>query len=385
MAEPCAVIGIGQTKHSRRARDVSIAGLVREAAQRALDDAGLDWTDIDSVVLGKAPDTFEGVMMPELYLADALGAAGKPMMRVHTAGSVGGSTAVVASHLVQSGDPRARARSRVREAVRGQRAVGPRRWSQRRHGRGRDLRPVDRSVHPALGRARAHRLDGRGQGPPERGEEPVRAPEARRHHASRRCKESPMLWEPIRFLESCPSSDGACAIVLADEAGPRRRPRRRRGCTATSVRSRARLRSPGATRCARRPASTARPTSTGRPASRTRASRSTSPRSTCRSAGTSRCGSRATTSPARARAGRWSTPAPPRSTATFPVNPSGGVLSSNPIGASGMLRFAEAAMQVRGTAGEHQVDGAKLALGHAYGGAAQYFAMWVVSSEPAAA
>ncbi len=34
----------------------------------------------------------------------------------------------------------------------------------------------------------------------------------------------------------------------------------------------------------------------------------------------------------------------------LPVNMSGGVLSSNPIGASGMLRFAEAAMQVRGTA-----------------------------------
>ena len=32
-------------------------------------------------------------MMPELYLADALGAVGKPMLRVHTAGSVGGSTA----------------------------------------------------------------------------------------------------------------------------------------------------------------------------------------------------------------------------------------------------------------------------------------------------
>src|SRR4029450_5911177 len=34
---------------------------------------------------------------------DALGAVNKPMMRVHTAGSVGGSTAVVASHLIQSG------------------------------------------------------------------------------------------------------------------------------------------------------------------------------------------------------------------------------------------------------------------------------------------
>ena len=65
----------------------------------------------------------------------------------------------------------------------------------------------------------------------------------------------------------------------------------------------------------------------------------------------------------------------------FPVNMSGGVLSSNPIGASGLIRCLEAANQVRGTAGDYQVDGARIALGHAYGGAAQYFAMWIVSSE----
>ena len=53
----------------------------------------------------------------------------------------------------------------------------------------------------------------------------------------------------------------------------------------------------------------------------------------------------------------------------------------NPIGASGMLRFGEAALQVRGMAGEHQVEGASVALAQAYGGAAQYFAMWVVASE----
>ncbi len=65
----------------------------------------------------------------------------------------------------------------------------------------------------------------------------------------------------------------------------------------------------------------------------------------------------------------------------MPINPSGGVLSSNPVGASGMLRFAEAAMQVRGQAGDHQIDGAHLALGHAYGGGSQFFAMWIVSDE----
>jgi len=52
---PCAIVGIGQTKHKERRDDVSLPGLVREAAQRALDDANLTWTDIDAVVLGKAP------------------------------------------------------------------------------------------------------------------------------------------------------------------------------------------------------------------------------------------------------------------------------------------------------------------------------------------
>ena len=103
MSELAAVVGIGQTHHKSARPDVSIAGLVREAASRALDDAEMRWQDIDAVVIGKAPDMFEGVVMPEAYLADALGATGKPMMRVHTAGSVGGSTALVAASLVQAG------------------------------------------------------------------------------------------------------------------------------------------------------------------------------------------------------------------------------------------------------------------------------------------
>ena len=65
----------------------------------------------------------------------------------------------------------------------------------------------------------------------------------------------------------------------------------------------------------------------------------------------------------------------------FPINMSGGVLSSNPIGASGLIRFAESAMQVRGQAGDHQGDGAKKALGHAYGGGSQYFSTWIVASD----
>src|SRR3954452_5280465 len=102
-ANACAIVGVGQTHHKTRRLDVSFGGLVREAVFRALDDAHMTWADIDAVVLGKAPDLFEGVMKPELYMSDALGATGKPVFRGHTAGSVGGTTRIVASHHVQAG------------------------------------------------------------------------------------------------------------------------------------------------------------------------------------------------------------------------------------------------------------------------------------------
>ena len=52
-----------------------------------------------------------------------------------------------------------------------------------------------------------------------------------------------------------------------------------------------------------------------------------------------------------------------------------------PIGASGMIRFGEAAMQVMGLAGEHQVPDVRKAVGHAYGGGSQFFAMWLVGKD----
>ena len=53
----------------------------------------------------------------------------------------------------------------------------------------------------------------------------------------------------------------------------------------------------------------------------------------------------------------------------LPVNPSGGVLSTNPIGATALIRVAEAAMQVMGRAGQHQVKpDVRLALATGYGG-----------------
>lgn len=51
----------------------------------------------------------------------------------------------------------------------------------------------------------------------------------------------------------------------------------------------------------------------------------------------------------------------------LPVNPSGGVLSSNPVGASGVIRVAEAALQVHGRGGARQIPDARTALATGYG------------------
>jgi acetyl-CoA C-acetyltransferase len=44
--------------------------------------------------------------------------------------------------------------------------------------------------------------------------------------------------------------------------------------------------------------------------------------------------------------------------------------------------LSEAALQVVGRAGAHQVHGARTALGHAYRGGSQFFSIWVVSGTP---
>jgi acetyl-CoA C-acetyltransferase len=381
MAEQCAVIGVGQTHHKKRRDDVSIPGLLREAATRALDDAECTWADIDAIVIGKAPDAFEGIVQPELFLADALGGAGKPMLRVHTAGSVGGSTFIVGAHLVES-----RIHERVLAISWEKQSEGNAQWGlaggrSRGIGAGGAFAPWIRAYIEKTGApeyigwqvAVKDRLNA------------LKNPYAHLKLADisiEKVKESAMLWDPLRFLESCPSSDGACAVVLTNEANGKRASKPAAWVAATAVRSelgsfpgRDPVRPLAGVECAH---DVYRQAGISVPRQEIDVAELYVPFS-------------------------WYEPmwleghdiAGPGEgwkmvesgdtelTGSFPVNASGGVLSSNPIGASGMLRFAEAALQVRGLAGEHQVDGARTALAQAYGGGAQYFAMGILRSQPA--
>ena len=164
---------------------------------------------------------FEGVVMPEIYLAEALGGVGKPVLRVHTAGSVGGSTAIVAATHVASGVVQAGADGRRSKSNRNPTPTGrcrrpcPFARTSIRGAGGmfapilreyihRNRCPADVGCMVAL-KDRKHAL---------------RNPRAHlqiKDISLEMVKNSPMLWEPIRFLETCPSSDGACAMVLCSE------------------------------------------------------------------------------------------------------------------------------------------------------------------------
>ena len=86
-----AVVGAGMTKFVRRAQETA-KELAWEAAHLALKSCGMTLDDVDGVVIGTAPDAFDGVHMKGEYLSDGCGAWGKPVMR----GYVGGGTGVFA-------------------------------------------------------------------------------------------------------------------------------------------------------------------------------------------------------------------------------------------------------------------------------------------------
>ncbi len=195
-------------------------------------------------------------------------------------------------------------------------------------------------------------------------------------------KESPMMWDPIRFLESCPSSDGACAVVLTDEDGGKAAAADGRPpawILGTSSRSeppsfpgRDPVRPVACEQCAADVYAMAGITN---PREQLDMAELYVPFSWHEAIWLEAQGIAE-----RGEGWKMIDDGSTEIGGSFPINCSGGVLSSNPIGASGLLRFAEAANQVRGAAGEMQVEGAKTALAMAYGANSQYFSMWVVGN-----
>ncbi|HEY8525708.1 MAG TPA: thiolase domain-containing protein [Acidimicrobiales bacterium] len=378
----CAVVGVGQTRHAAARSDVTMAGLAREAALAALADAGLGWDAVDAVVLGTAPDTIEGVMSPELSMAPALGAVGKPTFRAYTSGNAGGQAATLGVGLVASG--------RFARVL----VVAYEKQSEGRTGAVTlQHLPFEAPWQGGTGSlygALCSDYIARSGAPPHIGDvaalkdrrNALRNPFAQVRRADvtlEAIAASRMLWSPIRLLHASPSSDGACAVVLAaeDAAAGCPDPAWVHGAATRSEPPVAPAHDFVDPRCGRDCAAAVyRQAGITDPRRELDVAELFVPFSwveppTLENVGLAEPGEgwRLVDDGATALDG------------ALPVNPSGGLLGANPIGAAGLVRFAEAALQVRGAAGEHQIDGARLAVGHAQGGFSNFVAMWVVGRD----
>lgn len=388
MGRRVAIVGVGLTKCSSHRRDVTYPELVYEAVSGALADAGIGFEQIDAVVYGSM-DPFDGVFAPERWCVDSCVSAGflnKPFLKITTGGTTGGSTALGAYYHVGSGMfdvVLAVCSQRVGETLEAQlvlnTAVDPiyERWI----GGGAITIAANQAVHHfhhygtteedlamvaaknyanALNNPYAH---------------------LQRHLTVEDALRSRMLSWPLRLSDCCPSSDGACAVIFASEERARqiaKTPAWVRGAgqitdnyyagdrpwyhdwdslamLARRVYRQAKISNPMAEIQVAEPyvAFTVQEIIEYEALGFAEPGRGVE---LIRKGVTAMDGK-------------------------LPVCPSGGVLTSNPIGASGLIRVAEAALQVMGKADKRQVPNVKTALAHSWGAVIGFHTIMILDKE----
>jgi acetyl-CoA C-acetyltransferase len=370
------IVGVGQTVYSSHREDVNQPELVNEAVRAALEDAGLGMDDIDCVVHGNM-ELFEMVHQPDCWHVLGTGARGKEAFRITTGGTTGATLACAADNLVASG---------LHDVVM---AIGFEKLQE-----GHTTGGITNMADPLWGRKlQTGALSG---ATAQEMIEEFGAERARRvsmtyrilmdqnamrnRHAHRRlglkledtdelARTSPPLVGDLRMIHMCSQSDGACAVIFASEDWIRRRGKRaawvldhvtvHREETFTLF-------------------SDVKIESTHRHAAKKLYARN------------------GIEDPRREidvfemydPSSWWGVDwireflllegdahlrmVEEREIALdgpFPLNPSGGVIASNPIGATALVRVAEAANQVRRNAGDHQVPReVRRALASGFGG-----------------
>lgn len=379
-----AIVGTGQTVHARRRTDVSQAGLVREAVVEALADANLTMDDIDSIIVASGPVMFGSVNQPEKWLVDSLGARYKPVVRVTSGGGTGLAGALAAINQIKGGAARRVLVVAYDKLSEGQLQASISTlydpfW-------GREFAVGIMGFSAAYWHARIDKL-----GHTEEAAAMVAV--KNRHNAMANVKahvkrevtvdevmaSRPLCW-PIKILDVPPISDGACAVILAAETDAEaitETPAWIHGMAyfaeADNAADRSMLQSEPLQIAATKVYKDAGITN---PLRQFDVAEFQEPYTCfelsyyeglglCAAGGAAELIASGATS----------------MEGELPVNPSGGCMGANPIGATALIRLAEAAMQVTGKAGGHQVEGASRALVQAGGGWANLRGVAVVGAE----
>jgi acetyl-CoA C-acetyltransferase len=372
-ARGSAIVAVGQTDHRSRRLDVSLSEMAREAIDRCLESRNLSFDDIDAVVAGNM-EMFEGIYLVDQLFSDAFGSVGKPLFKLNTGGTVGASVAIACYHLVASGRyPRVlgvgfekQSEGSTQSAIT---TVGDPIWE-------RAVMAGAIGNFAAMASTYIHE-----SGVTE--EQAAKVAVKARHNACRNphahlkmpdltveeVLASDMLAHPIHKLDMCPSSDGACAIVMAadDVAGDLAEHPAWVHAAVTahdqqymgdSPKRLAVMRSIQA--AAKKGYAQAGVTDPVRDFDVAEVYEPATYAELAMYENLGFC--------AMGDGGRLIDEGITQMDGALPVNPSGGVLSTNPVGATALIRVAEAALQVMGEAGEHQVDGVRRALATGYGG-----------------
>ncbi len=379
-----AIVGTGQTVHARRRTDVSQAGLVREAVDGALTDAAMTFDDIDSVVVASGPALFGSVNQPEKWLVDGLGGHMKPVVRITSGGGTGLAGALAAMNQVSSGFA-----DKVLVVAYDKLSEGALQyqistlydpfW-------GREFAVGIMGFASAYWKARIETLG--------HTEEAAALVSVKNHKNAFRNPYShirkevtvedvlnsrPLAW-PIKLLDVPPISDGACAVIMAaDEVVPKvsDRPAWIRGMSyfgeADNAPNRFMLQSVPLQLAAQRVYKKAWITNPRRQfdVAELQEPYTNFELSYYEGLGLCRTGEGADLIASGAT----------EMDGDIPCNPSGGCMGANPIGATALIRLAEAALQVTEKAGERQVPGARTALVQAGGGWANLRGVAVVGAD----
>lgn len=386
MPRKVAITGVGQTRTKLKRRDVNFPELMNEGAVLALQDAELTADDIDCVLFGSAPEFFEGVGEPEHWGSEFTFGAYKPHYRIQTGGTVGASTTIAGYYLVASG---------LFDTVL---VVAGDKLGESSVQKGLSL-----VYSPTMGRDFA-------AGAPSAVANQTRIymhkyPEVKDEHMAKigtmmrknalnnpnaalklpQINEELMLnmaWlsTPFRLLDSCPTSDAACAMVLQAEHIAEKSDRPKAWIQAVSSVadgvnymnrdwSDAIALKKAAENCYKA-------VGIEDPLEQLDVAEIYDAFTSqhliwydglgfCKDGESYKLIDDKTTS----------------MTGKLPVNPSGGVLSNNSIGASAMIRQAEVAMQIMGRAGDRQLENVEVGLAHGWGGAIQFHTVMILSKE----
>lgn len=220
MPNRVAIVGVGLTIQGARRPEVNDPEMVNEAVRMALADAQLEIKDIEAV-LANNMDGFDGTHLSDHWLVDGSGSYMKPGLKFNTGGTVGATGAIAAFNMVASGlfdvvltvghqkQERgntmgtlcAAAPGEMREFVQG--AIGAFAQAAVQYMANTEAK----LEHASMVRIKADR--GACRNPYAHLRLGLKTPED--------VDKSPILIWPLRLLDFCPQSCGACALIVASE------------------------------------------------------------------------------------------------------------------------------------------------------------------------